>query len=145
MLFVTEQLVIIEDMSRFGSKLENLFLRRICSSFSKVFSCKTWPKRHGRWPGWKPITDERTGTPGCGEVPATKGDEVQRVLRWCKVLHVYLPACGASAHLKNRRRRREAARRGAAHGKEATAAGAHSHQPGCESCWTACLSNRWTK
>jgi hypothetical protein len=29
-------------------------------------------------PGWKPSTDERTGTRGCGEVPeyfpATKGD-----------------------------------------------------------------------
>jgi hypothetical protein len=31
--------------------------------------------------------DERTETRGCGEVPATKGDKVQRVLRWCKVLH----------------------------------------------------------
>ena len=31
--------------------------------------------------GWQPSTDERTGTRGCGEVPATKGDEVQRVLR----------------------------------------------------------------
>jgi hypothetical protein len=27
-------------MSRIGSKLENLFLRRICSSFSKAFSCR---------------------------------------------------------------------------------------------------------
>ena len=103
-------------MSRIGSKLENLFLRRICSSFSKLFSFKTWPKQHGRWPGWKPSTDERTGTRGCGEVPVAKGDKVQRVLRWCKVLHVYLPACGASAPLKNRRRRRGAARRGSREG-----------------------------
>ena len=102
-------------MSRIGSKLENLFLRRICSSFSKVFSCKTWPKWHGRWPGWKP-SPTSAGTRGCGEVPATKGDGVQRVLRWCKVLHVYLPACGASAPLKNRRRRRGAARRGSREG-----------------------------
>ncbi len=76
----------------------------------------------------------------------TKGDEVQRVPRWCKlrvrfkvtdpcplwdssrvprwsklkVRHVYLPVCEAMAHL------RDAAGgwqpRGAAHGKEATAA-----------------------
>ena len=75
-----------------------------------------WSKRSGRRPGFQPSTDERTGTRGCGEVPATKGDKVQRVLRWCKVLHVYLPACGASAHPKRRRRRRGAARRGSREG-----------------------------
>ena len=94
----------------------------------------------------KPSTDERTGTRGCGEVPDTKGNEVQRVLRWCKVLvkkkwlvkkkvagvvkrvtkhsefcggvrcYLYLPACGASAHLKRRRRRRGDARRSSREG-----------------------------
>jgi hypothetical protein len=76
----------------------------------------TWSKTSGGRPGFQPSTDERTGTRACGEVPATKGDEVQRVLRWCKVLHVYLPACGASAHPKRRRRRWGAARRGSREG-----------------------------
>jgi hypothetical protein len=92
-------------MSRFGSKLENLFLRRV------LHSVKYSRSRHG-------LSGTGGGRAGSPAPTSARGpaDEVQRVPRWCKVLHVYLPACGASAPLKNRRRRRGAARRGSREG-----------------------------
>jgi hypothetical protein len=63
----------VEDMSRIGSKLENLFLERICSSFSKVYSCKRWREDVGGGRAKKPSTDERTRTRGCGQDPSHKG------------------------------------------------------------------------
>jgi hypothetical protein len=109
-------------MSRIGSKLENLSLALGEFVLHSVMYSRANDGVTSRAVAG-PSTDERTRTSGCGEGPATKGDEVQRVPRWCKVLNVYLLACGANTPRKRRRRRQVAA-----HGKEVTAAGAHSNR-----------------
>ena len=58
-------------MSRIGSKLENLFFRRICSSI-KYLVPRRWFDEAAV--AEKPSTDERTGARGCGQDPGRKGD-----------------------------------------------------------------------
>ena len=68
-------------------------------------------------------TDGKAGTRGCGQDPATKGDNIQRVPRWCRALHVHLPEGKSGASLKSRAGGKLPLRK--AQGKETTAAGAH--------------------
>ena len=115
----------VKGLSQIGSKLENLFFNK--HPFARD-GLRAGHLRRRRAKG--PAAYERTRNRGWGQDPGCKGDKVHRVSRRYEVATRVSPGAQLAHH------RRSAAggwlpQAGAAHGEEATAAGANSNAR----CW----------